>query len=567
MQTEMRKDNTYDLLILLISIGAVIAAFRDMIPETGAWILLAALPLMWVIKMATHINRALIPRTLMRGSYGTWFFAMFMICLGIPLLGIAMEWGIRRYFQYPDRITDYTSPWILADSLSTCALLMAIMFGMALGEYYMRWRSEMRKEQRIGRELDERLVRFKDRIKPEELLNKLDNIISACHENASLAAEELRSLSAELRERLYNNEEPDRHADISLPEMSLMESFVSKRKYSWLRIVVLELFLAVTSLTSLFTSPDSPEFSAESWLAFAGMDIVFNVLVFGNVILTNYFIKRGQLIKYLISGGIFIMVMGIVTIITQFFTYEPSITGAGTMGVYAILSMLATLAAITLVLGGVTAFLALQNWLKERKHITELKMETTRVELSLLQSQINPHFLFNVLNNIGILLYESTEEAEKMLLELRSLLCYQLIDAEREYTTAAEEASFINSYLALEKSRKEPFDYKIECKGDMGNVKLPTLLLIPFVENASKHSVAIDGKRDLIVKMQREGSRFIFSCINPFNPAKRDDKNRVGGLGIRNTLRRLQLLFDDKYVYEQRITGCKYEVRLTIPIK
>lgn len=556
----------YQLPVFLISLGAILAAFRDVIPAAGGWILLAAFPLAWYILWIAGLNRTLIKQTVMKGKYPLYAGIVLLLCVTISLFGIALEWGIRSYFNFPHRIHNYFSIWILGDALSNAVLMILIMFGMALSELFVRWRSEQRAERRIARKLSLRLEQFKQRIRAEELLNGLQEVADACLTNPDTAARKLRSLSKDLRNRLYDKTVLPHDTSVTFPQISAAEKFVSLPRFASLRFVILEILLVLISATSIFSAPDTPDLTAEGLWAFTGMFFVMNVLVFGNILIARRFIRHRNPVKYFTRGGIFLLVMLAVIIVVQYLSYRFGVMGQGLPVIYTILSTVASFAAIALLLGGVAAFIALQQWLNGRRRLTRLHNETSRLELSILQSQINPHFLFNVLNNVGMLIYESATDAASMLNELKELLSYQLLDAEREFTTPGAEAGFISSYLSLEKSRKDPFDFRVDIADNIHNIKIPTLVIIPFIENAAKHSNVVDGRRDIQVKMTTQNGKFCMQCTNTFNPALKNDTNSVGGLGIRNTLRRLQLIFDNNFSLIQKTENCKYEVTLSIPI-
>lgn len=556
-----RHDGAYTFFALMISIGAIIAAFRDCLNVTGIWILLAAFPLAWYIIWTLEINRKIIPACINKGRYGLYVIVIFLLSMTVPVFGIALEYGIREYFRLGHNISNYFSPWILLDSLSTAALLMTIMFGTAMMDLYLRWRQEMRREKRAGKTLGENIIQFRERIQPDFLLGSIDKLIIACHSSADETFRKLQELSKELRRRLYLDSRTDNDIEDEITDISAVETFISQKRFAAWRIVLLELFIALVSVTAIFNAPDSPDLSLDGLAAFIGMDFIFNVLIFGNIILTRRFIRKGRLVKYLISIGGFILAIGIFVVILQLTTYQPGIYGAQLPVIYPILSTLASLSAIALVLCGVSAFMALQEWLAGRRRIVRLRAETRRLELRILQSQINPHFLFNVLNNVGMLVYESINEAEDMLVALRALLRY-LIDVERETTTVAEEVEFINCYLSLEKSRKDPFDYMIEVDENASDLEIPTLLLIPFVENAAKHSTVVNGRRDIFIKISLNQDSFCFSCRNSFVAGKERTTGNVGGLGIQNTLRRLQLIFDQDFSVNRNISDGEYIVEV-----
>lgn len=552
----------------MISLGAIIAAFRDCISSTGAWPLLLALPICWYILKVVKINKELISIYVLNGHYLWYALWIFLLCYTIPLFGIALEWLVREYFNLGHTIRNYFSPWILLDSLSTCVLLMLIMFGMAIGQLYIRWRAELRCEHKAAWLLKTRLIQFKDQIQADLLLAHIDDLISACESESAMAISKLQSLSKELRKRLYEQTGETADSNIIIAPINKTEVAISSRRYRWIRILILELFLAVISVTSLFPSPDQPDFSVDSFIAFIGMYIVFNVLIYGNIILTKRYIKNGELVGYLVRGALFILSMTLIITIVEILTYSHSAMATGLPIGYSILSTIASFSCVFLVLGGISSFLALQQWILQRRRIIKLDAETKQVELSLLQSQINPHFLFNVLNNIGMLVYESGKEASEMLAKLRSLLKYQLLDMDRSSTTVGEEISFINNYLSLEKSRKDPFEYNIDIIGNIENVEIPTLILIPFIENASKHSTVVNGKREINIIFEVSDNKFVFTCENTFDVHKKRIVNgKAGGLGLSNTRRRLDLIYESDFTWQHREENQIYIIEIRIPLK
>lgn len=566
LRYNQRHNGAYALFAIMSSLGAVIAAFRDSLSSCGPIILLAALPLAWYIMWIVGLNRSLITHTLFRGKYFEYALTIFLLCYSIPLFGIVVEWGVRQYLGLDHVIHNYLSPWILLDALSTTVLLMVIMFGMAIEEMYVRWRRESRVEKKVSVRLANNLEQFRRRLSPNQLLQLLDDVIISCRRTPEDVFAKIQSLSQELRMRLYDADFQIKTSRIAIHPITRIEAFMSRKRYRSLRLVFLQVFIAIISVTAFFTAPDAPDFSTDGMIAFVGMFVIFNLLIFGNIYLTRRFLRNGRLIDYFVRGGVFILAMVVVLTVTQLVTYHAGVLGSGLSPWYSILSTLASMATISLVLAGVSAFIALQKWLEQRRRIIKLDAETKSIELTMLQSQINPHFLFNVLNNIAVLVEESPKDAEAMLIELRSLLEYQLLNFDCRTTTLAEERDFLKCFLSLEKSRKDPFDFSIEMPHDISEVAIPTLLLIPFVENAAKHSTVINDRRYIEIEMKVENHHFIFICRNTFNPLKVSTKNDVGGLGIDNTLRRLRLIYDDDFTFKQTIKDNDFEIFMKIPL-
>lgn len=131
------------------------------------------------------------------------------------------------------------------------------------------------------------------------------------------------------------------------------------------------------------------------------------------------------------------------------------------------------------------------HWLRYNLRIDELESTTLQSELTFLKNQINPHFLFNMLNNANVLIKRNPEEASKVLFKLEDLLRYQINDSSRERVSLASDIRFLNDYLNLEKIRRDNFQFTLRQEGEVDSIWIQPLLFIPFVENAVKHSLIV----------------------------------------------------------------------------
>ena len=198
---------------------------------------------------------------------------------------------------------------------------------------------------------------------------------------------------------------------------------------------------------------------------------------------------------------------------------------------------------------GMSAILLLRHWILYNQRVDEIQSATLHSELKFLKNQINPHFLFNMLNNANVLIRKNPAEASKVLFKLEDLLRYQMNDNFREHVPLRSDIHFLNDYLNLEKVRRDHFDYNITEEGNIDGIQLPALLFIPFVENAVKHN--FDSEHPSYVHL--------FS-----KPAITTGKSRVGGIGLTNIRRRLELLYIGRYLLEVSETENKYVVNLKL---
>lgn len=168
-------------------------------------------------------------------------------------------------------------------------------------------------------------------------------------------------------------------------------------------------------------------------------------------------------------------------------------------------------------------------------------------EKNFLVQQINPHFLFNTLNNIYSLTYKTSPKGSEAVMQLSKMLDYSLYIMKERRVRLKDEIGYINNFIALFKLKDSAitniaFDYS----NANPSQKIAPLLLIPFVENAFKHGDIADAKKGFVtIKIKTEDDCILFNCINSYQVKKNVDK--TGGIGITNVSRRLELLYPDQH--------------------
>ena len=205
-----------------------------------------------------------------------------------------------------------------------------------------------------------------------------------------------------------------------------------------------------------------------------------------------------------------------------------------------------------------------QSQMEAEKKLAIIEKEKIQYQYETLKAQINPHFLFNMLNNANVLIKRNPEEASKVLFKLEDLLRYQINDSSRERVALASDIRFLNDYLNLEKIRRDHFQFTMEQEGDIGSIWIQPLLFIPFVENAVKHSFDSEHPSYVHLSFKVEENRLEFRCENTM-PAVAVS-NKVGGIGLANIQRRLGLLYPDRYELEQIENENRYMVTLCITL-
>jgi hypothetical protein len=218
---------------------------------------------------------------------------------------------------------------------------------------------------------------------------------------------------------------------------------------------------------------------------------------------------------------------------------------------------------IGIMMGCVIGLMVFKKWLNDVQRMNDVERTNLKTELDQLKSQVNPHFLFNTLNNLHVLIKTDPEKATQVVLGLSDLLRYQLYDSSREKIIFTKDIAFLENVLALEKIRKDDFTYTIHTEGKTEGIAIPPFIFIPFVENAVKHGASSVGHSYLHLNFKITDSHLFFTAENSKPPIKHKS---VGGLGLKNIQRRLELLYPGTHTVTITEDAAKYIVNLTIPL-
>ena len=349
-------------------------------------------------------------------------------------------------------------------------------------------------------------------------------------------------------------------------ETSFGISFIIDDKYRIWRHLLLQTLVVMITIGIFFDAPDVLNISLGRFYGWIGYFLFINMLIYFNAfVLFPCFLAKRRIFAYVVSSVIFVLFSIFVMMVLQECTYDIALTRQEEVPVMVIiLNIVSSLFAIFFFLGGISALLLFKQWMSDNLRINNLKSVTSQSELKFLKSQINPHFLFNMLNNAKILVDEDPDKATSILQKLDELLRYQLNDSLQDKVFLEADIDFLTNFLELEKTRRDSFDYSIQKQGELSRVQVAPLLFIPFVENAVKHN-SNDGSPYVHISFELQENTLIFNCKNPvsIDVAKKDD----GGLGLSNIVRRLDLLFGQKYSLEQSKTDKEYSVNLQLIIE
>ena len=339
-------------------------------------------------------------------------------------------------------------------------------------------------------------------------------------------------------------------------------NFLLAPRYRTARHLFLQFVVFMITVNILWNVPMRPLSFPQRLLGWAiyfiSIDAVFYINLYW--LFPRFLLKNRLLIYALGVSGVSLIVI-IAVAIFQIFTIDISVPSSDNGLLPIVVNAISGVLAMGFTVAGMSAILLLRHWILYNQRVDEIQSATLHSELKFLKNQINPHFLFNMLNNANVLIKKNPEEASRVLFKLEDMLRYQINDSAKEQVLLSSEIHFLNDFLNLEKVRRDKFEYVISKEGDISEVWLPPLLFIPFVENAVKHNVDSENSSYVYLGFKVWDKQLEFQCINS-KPKIALRKNEVGGLGLKNIKRRLELLFPERYTLEIEESEISYTVYL-----
>ena len=188
------------------------------------------------------------------------------------------------------------------------------------------------------------------------------------------------------------------------------------------------------------------------------------------------------------------------------------------------------------------------DWYQKKEQKKELERQNLQSELKLLKNQVNPHFLFNTLNNIDSLIASNPDKASSMLVGLSGMMRYMIYDTNANISPLSQELQQIRNYIDLQEMQYANPDlvaYSVE--GSHEGIEVAPMLFIPFIENAFKHCTDKTVQHAIRFSFRMEDKKIYFESANIANPAQHIEKDSTGGIGLETVKRRLELLYPGKH--------------------
>lgn len=328
------------------------------------------------------------------------------------------------------------------------------------------------------------------------------------------------------------------------------------------------------SLTLLFVFSNSQyDFAIRVAVSIAISATSFGVSSFINYILIPKYLFGGKLFKFFylllfsVLFSVWINLLSLIFILWYTSSYFPGSSLPNTTDLMLLISgsfLIITFAAIIHFIKETYSKIIERNRAEQQKTETELKLQEAK--LKLLQGQLHPHFLFNMLNNLYGLWIENSKSTPDVILKLSSLLDYMLYECDKDKVPLKNELQFINNYVELEKIRHdERLKVEVHIPENLDNHTISPLILFCFVENAFKHGAnKTSGDSSIAINLKIKNELLEFDVQNSF--VKNSESKTSNGVGLKNLKERLNLIYPESHKLELVSSNGIYSAILTLKL-
>jgi len=322
------------------------------------------------------------------------------------------------------------------------------------------------------------------------------------------------------------------------------------------------LFVIVAAATNGFSSGISPIYIAKVGFSFVILPSLITFYLFYFYLFPKY-IKANKIGLSFVYGIFFSISSALIGGLFLTLLLGLSIMFKG--GVGSFISELITMTLIGLV-AGVTGIIikGFITWYDELKLKEELNLKNHQIELALVKAQLDPHFLFNTINNIDALILKDQQVASDYLNKLSDILRFMLFEIKTEKIALSKEIEYVEKYIDLQKIRTTNDNFvRFTLSGKMENQMIAPMILIPFIENAFKHTNNKKTEDALIISIVIDNKKIVFECQNKHNE-NNNSETKYNGLGNDLIRKRIALLYPEKHNLSITNQNNCYNVKLTL---
>ncbi len=346
-------------------------------------------------------------------------------------------------------------------------------------------------------------------------------------------------------------------------------SFITDKRWAFFRHLLLILVIAADynllspSQTALHAEKVNLPFRIFYLGQFLSMLFAVAMVYLNLYYLFPAYLKKGNYVHY-VAGISFI---GTIFFLFNYFTQQVYVQYFGKVSAYAaqftLSDFLSNFFYPMAFIGGTTGYKIFKTWVGDQQRFAELQKESLKTELSQLKNQVNPHFLFNTLNNLHVLTKTNPDKASEIILGLSDVLRYQIYDSRQDKVSLSKDIEVIRQYLDLEKIRRDQLWINLTIHGETAGILVPPLLFINFIDNAIKHSHT-RSESSIGISFQVISNRLNFEISNSKSAVLTTAENN--GFGLANIKKRLNLLYGTQHTLKIIDDADRFTVKLTFPI-
>ncbi|WP_205513055.1 sensor histidine kinase [Longitalea arenae] len=285
-----------------------------------------------------------------------------------------------------------------------------------------------------------------------------------------------------------------------------------------------------------------------------------------HVFIKKYYNKGKKLQFWIIQVSVSLVLLLCRRLINYYLIYPQYFPGAQQVPVFSAGKLIVELVNLYLITGVYSMFYFVRSWYEERQKAQSLLQEKTLAELELLKSQVQPHFIFNALNNIYSTALKTSPDTAKLIAHLSSFLNYNLYEAKQSFVALTAELAYVKHYIELQKNRYgHKLDAAINIYDELNDLHIAPLLLLPLIENSFKHGIANSLRPGWIrVDVSRHAGYFSIKIENSIEEKTTANNEKNGGIGIKNVQKRLDLIYP--HAHEFRIVESPHSYLVILKI-
>lgn len=281
-------------------------------------------------------------------------------------------------------------------------------------------------------------------------------------------------------------------------------------------------------------------------------------------LINKYFLK-GNKTAFWVGFGVSVLVFLMLRRSFNFYYTYPRYWPTNTTSFFWFPKLLAEAVSIYLIVGLYTMFYFMRAWYDQQRKSEALKKDKVEAQLELLKSQVQPHFIFNTLNNIYSFSVQNNTRTSEMIYRLSALLSYMLYDSKQQTIPLKKEIDYVNNYIELEKIRYgDRLDISMNIFDSVDHFYITPLLLLPLVENSFKHGICNIGTNWIRIDISVVDDWLSVKIENSYEPKTANAVNGNKGIGLDNVKKRLEILYHGRHEFKYMPDGHSFLTILKI---